>query len=301
MTSEQGRFFIATQDSGLQDRIIVAPFSGGDGSWQLIHIHSGALELTVAENSDGEVLTQITAPALLCQPVRAHQSIKLLAGSSCLHLAVDEIGMFAAVGSRPEAVELHMMIGDTVSLSFQDHPEEEAHIAKSFSGIAAEIKGDEPGRQTIIEAELRCLLVRLWRHSSHARQTISTDGPQTILLRRFRQLVEAQYRNRWRVQDYATALGTTPDRLHNVATKSLGRSPLNLIHERSLREAKGLLTRSNMTIEQIAAYLGFTSAAQFSAFFRKLAGRAPGRYRTEQAALQQDVAQLPRSSLTDWP
>jgi len=156
VTSEQGRFFIATQDSGLQDRIIVAPFSGGDGSWQLIHILSGALELTVAENSDGEVLTQITAPALLCQPVKAHQSIKLLAGSSCLHLAVDEIGMFAAVGSRPEAVELHMMIGDTVSLSFQDHPKEEAHIAKSFSGIASEIKGGEPGRQTI--SKLSCVV-----------------------------------------------------------------------------------------------------------------------------------------------
>jgi len=94
--------------------------------------------------------------------------------------------------------------------------------------LQSEIEGGQPGHQTIVEAELRCLLVRLWRHSYQAIHTVSSDGPQTILLRRFRQLVEAQYRKRWRVQDYAAALGTTADRLHNVATKSLGRSPLNL-------------------------------------------------------------------------
>jgi len=298
---EQGRFFIATEQSGLQDRIIVAPYSGSGESWQLIHIQSGALELMVARPSGPEVLTQITAPAFLCQPVRPFQSIRLLAGSSGVHFAVDEICMFAAVGSRPEAVELRMMISDTASFSFQDDPNEELLIARSMNGIASEIAGGQPGRQTIIEAELRCLLVRIWRSSSKAGDTVSSDAPQTILLRKFRQLVEAQYRKRWRVQDFATALGTTPDRLHNVATKSLDRTPLNLIHERTQREAKALLTRSNMTVEQVAAYLGFSTAAQFSAFFRKLEGQAPGRYRTEHAVSRQDVEELPSSSLTDWP
>lgn len=301
MIAARGRFYIASQQSGLQDRIIVAPFSGVGGSWQLIYIQSGALELTLAEPSGEDVSTQMTAPAFLCQPVKPRQSIKLLAGSSGTHFAVDEAGMIAAVGSRPEAVELRMMISATASLSLEGHPEEATMAAKSLNAIAAEIEGGLPGHQTIVEAELRCLLVRLWRHGYHASHTVSSDGPQTILLRRFRQLVEAQYRKRWQVQDYAAALGTTADRLHNIATKSLGRSPLNLIHERSQREAKALLTRSNMTVEQIAAYLGFSTAAQFSAFFRNQEGQAPGRYRTDHVVSRQDVAKLPSFSFTDWP
>lgn len=301
MIPDQARFFIATQQSGLQDRIIVAPYARTGGSWQLIHLQSGTLELTVAGPQGTEVLMQMTAPAFLCQPVKPLQSIKLLAGSSGVHFAVDEIGMFAAVGSRPEAVELRMMISDTATLSFQDYQDEELLIARSMNGIAFEIAGGQPGRQTIIEAELRCLLVRLWRSSHKAGHTVSSDGPQTILLRKFRQLVEAQYRKRWRVQDYATALGTTPDRLHNVATKSLGRTPLNLIHDRSQSEAKALLTRSNMTVEQIAAYLGFSSAAQFSAFFRKQEGQPPGRYRIVHSSSQQEVTNPSTTSLVDWP
>lgn len=301
MISEHGRFFIAIQQSGLQNRHIVAPYAANEGSWQLVHIQSGALELTTAGPSGVEVTSQIMAPAFLCHPVKANQSIKLLAGSSGTQFAVDEIGMFAAVGSRPESVELRMMISTTSSLAFDEYPQEEALVAKSLAGIASEIEGRQPGHQTIIEAELLCLLLRVWRHSHHAGHTISSDGPQTILLRRFRQLVEAQYRNRWGVKDYAIALGTTPDRLHNVATKSLARAPLDLIHERSQREAKALLWRSNMTVEQIAAYLGFTSAAQFSAFFRKKEGRAPGRYRKDHAFSQKDIAKPLNASLTDWP
>ncbi len=301
MIFEQGRFFFTAQQSGLQDRIIVAPYSAADGAWQLIYIHSGALELTLEQPSAVEAVTQMDAPVLLCQPVKSHQSIKLIAGSSGYQLAVDEAGMFAAVGSRPEAVELRMLLSDTASLSLTTHPDEKVLIENSLLAISAEIEAGQPGGQTIIEAELRCLLVRLWRRSYEASRTQSSDGPQTILLRRFRQLVEAQFRKRWRVQDYAFNLGTTPDRLHSIATKSLGRSPLNLIHERSQREAKALLTRSNMTVEQIAAYLGFTSAAQFSAFFNKQEGQAPGRYRSNHAKSQQDVAKVTSSSLTDWP
>jgi len=56
-----------------------------------------------------------------------------------------------------------------------------------------------------------------------------------------------------------------------------------------------------MTVEQIAAYLGFNTAAQFSAFFRKYEGQAPGRYRTDHAISQKDVTKRPSSSLVDWP
>ena len=113
-------------------------------------------------------------------------------------------------------------------------------------------------------------------------------------------MLEAQFRNRWRVLDYADALGTTTDRLHDITTSALQRTPLSLIHERSLFEAKALLRRSNMTIEQVANYLGFQSAAQFSNFFQHGSGERPGRYRKIARSQRDDRAPVPEH-LTDWP
>ncbi len=205
------------------------------------------------------------------------------------------------LGSRPEAIELRIMVRGTVLMPLAELPNEEVLVRKSIDAIAFESDNDQPGQQTIIEAELRCLLVRLWRHCYHAKDTVSSDGPQTILLRRFRQLVEAHFRDRWRISDYANALGTTADRLHNLATKSLGRTPLALVHERSLREAKALLTRSNMSVEQVAAYLGFGTSAQFSAFFRKHESVPPSQFRLEAAASKAHQSKVIETSLMDWP
>jgi transcriptional regulator GlxA family with amidase domain len=43
--------------------------------------------------------------------------------------------------------------------------------------------------------------------------------------------------------------------------------------------AKRLLTDSRLSLEQIAAQVGYDSAAAFSRVFKKLTGRAPGAWR----------------------
>lgn len=301
MRIDDGQFFLTNLQSGLQTRIVVAPSSGSTRFWQIVYLQSGTVEIASSGRDGAAVISRIDAPGLLCQPVTAHRQIRLLAGSSGVHLAVDEFGMAAALGSKPEAVELRMMVSDLAALSLMGQADHEAHVIHALNAIGWELDRQSPGQITVIEAQLRCLLVHLWRNSHRADQALAPGGSQTVLLRRFRQLVETHFRNRWRVSDYAAALGTTTDRLHNLTTQSLQRAPIALIHERSLREAKALLTRSNMTLEQVAAYLGFNTSAQFSAFFRKHEKEPPGRYRALHAIRQADRSAVRDPNFTDWP
>lgn len=305
MPQDDAQFYFAPLASGLQDRVIVAPYSGSQRSWQIIYLQSGAIEFA-APRHDGPAsasasATELHAPAILCKPADRHAQINLQAGSSGVQLAVNDAAMTSVLGSRPEAVELRIMVNGLVALPLQDQPRHEAIVAQTLGAISDEIDQRSAGHLVVVEAQLRCLFIHLWREIYKTRETTSLDGPQTILLRRFRQLVETHYRNRWRVADYAQALNTTSDRLHNVATTVLGRAPLDLIHERSHREAKALLTRSNMTLDQIAAYLGFKTPAQFSAFFRHREAMPPGRYRSTHFETQTRVAIERDANFNDWP
>ena len=298
---EDGQFYAEILRSGLQDRIVVAPFQVAARSWQLVYLQSGTLEIGHGNHGEDPSVQTLAGPGLVCQPVQPRRTIRLIAGSVGAHLAIEEFGMAAAVSSKPEAVELRLMAEDAVALPLSTLPGVDQDIAHAFRVILSEMESTLPGQETIVEAQLRYLLVQLWRHGYRAKDTLSQDAAQTILLRRFRQLVEAQFRKRWRVTDYALALGTTPDRLHSLATKTLSRTPLALIHERSRHEAKALLVRSNMTVEQIAEFLGFHSAAQFNQFFCKHEGTPPGRYRKSRRAKPPNEQLRGDASLTDWP
>ena len=95
---------------------------------------------------------------------------------------------------------------------------------------------------------------------------------------RFGKLAEIRFRERWGVRDYASELGLSTDRLHDICTRILGKPPLRLIHERTLSESQSLLERSSRTVDQIADVLGFHTASQFSKFFKSIVGVPPGAY-----------------------
>lgn len=301
MSQPDGQFFFALLSGGLQDRTIVSPFVAADGSWDVIYLRSGSVEVSSVRSAAEEESTRFDAPMILCIPHDPEVQIRLIAGSAGAHLAVNDLAMTTTLGSRPEAIELRVMVSRVVALSLQDLPDLQSFVAFALETIGIETARQSPGRTVIVEAQLRSILIHLWREAYKPRETLSRDGAQTLLLRRFRQLVETHFRERWKVRDYADALNTTPDRLHNITTSVLERTPKELLHERTQREARALLMRSNLTLDQIAAYLGFATTPQFSAYFRKMEGQAPGRYRAASFAQQTDFSIEQDSRFHDWP
>lgn len=301
MLEPDGQFFFSILSGGLQDRSLIVPFASTERSWQIVYLRSGAIDLLPDQVETSREATRFSGPMIICTPYDPDIQIRLLAGSAGVHLAVNDLAMMNSLGSRPEAIELRLMVNSTVALPLQGLSELERRITVTLESIAVESQGPSPGKAVILEAQLRCLLILMWRECYQPSETISRDGVQTILLRRFRQLVETNFRNRWKVRDYANALNTTSDRLHSVTTSNLRRSPKDLITERTHREALALLMRSNLTLDQIAAYLGFKTTPQFSAHFRKIEGCPPGKYRASTFANQTVSLSEQQTRFDDWP
>lgn len=88
------------------------------------------------------------------------------------------------------------------------------------------------------------------------------------LLRNFFVLVDQHYREKKKVQDYAIMLHCSPKTLSNVFSQRHLPSPLQIIRERILAEAKRLLLYSEKPAKEIAYLLGFNSPSEFSRFFK---------------------------------
>lgn len=104
-------------------------------------------------------------------------------------------------------------------------------------------------------------------------------------LRKYNLLVENHYRKEHTVQFYAEKLNKSPKTLANFFALYNHKSPLVVIQERVILEAKRLLMYTDKSSKEIAYELGFDDAAYFSNFFKKQTSYAPSDFRNAKAAL----------------
>ena len=159
--------------------------------------------------------------------------------------------------------------------------------AGSFSGtfgrLGRELSWRTPGYHAAVEATLVGVLVDMLRLTRQQAE-VAAPGPYAQLVARFRGLVEEGRRSGRSVDDYARELSTSPKRLRRACKERAGASPAQIIHDRVVLEAQRLLVYSNMTIGEIAFYLGFDDAAYFSRFFARECGASPRAFRTQSKA-----------------
>lgn len=158
-------------------------------------------------------------------------------------------------------------------------------VEAALKNLSRELVWAAPGSGAAVEAHLLAVMVEALRLSIQAKAAgPAMHGAQAGLVARFRELVEAHYRESLTIDGYAGRLGVTVGQLRAACRKVAAVSPLRLMQDRAILEAKRALLYSNMTVAEVGYHLGFEDPAYFSRFFAKAEGVSPRRYRAEREA-----------------
>ena len=99
------------------------------------------------------------------------------------------------------------------------------------------------------------------------------------IVREFNYLVEKHFKEKHSVAEYASLLNKSPKTLSNLFGKMHDRSPLKVIQDRLMLEARRLLRYTEKPISEIGYEIGFNDIQSFSRFFKKNEGRSPSEFR----------------------
>ncbi|MEO1140483.1 MAG: helix-turn-helix domain-containing protein [Pseudomonadota bacterium] len=99
------------------------------------------------------------------------------------------------------------------------------------------------------------------------------------LVEAYASLVERDFATGLAMQDYARALGVTPTHLTRICKSTAGMTASHILTGRALHAARDLLETTSLPANQIAARLGFRSAAYFSRFILRHTGKSPSALR----------------------
>lgn len=99
------------------------------------------------------------------------------------------------------------------------------------------------------------------------------------LTKKFKQLVRKHYRDMKKPSDYAGLMRFSINYLNDTIKSVTGFTASWFIQQEMLREGQRLLCYTDLSIKEIAAWLGYDDHKYFNRLFTKLAGDSPGRFR----------------------
>jgi AraC-like DNA-binding protein len=99
------------------------------------------------------------------------------------------------------------------------------------------------------------------------------------ITRKFKMLVQNNFKDKKSVSDYAKILNITAGHLSETVQKDIGKSAGSFIHDRIILEAKRLLYHSPKTVKEIAFELKYEDPSYFTRFFKSHAKVTPEEFR----------------------
>jgi AraC family transcriptional regulator, transcriptional activator of pobA len=167
-----------------------------------------------------------------------------------------------------------------------------ASLQSVIDDIGAEYEAEQGGYEDVLRSYLAIFLLKA---SRFAEPVANTEPAMRALMlaRRFKGLLEENFRKLAEVEEYACMLRVTERALNEATRRALGATANKLIRDRVMLEAKRLLLHSDTPIQQIADQLAFEDPAYFSRCFKKHTGRSPLDYRQALANLHTESPRTP--------
>ncbi|MDO1450470.1 helix-turn-helix domain-containing protein [Rhodocytophaga aerolata] len=160
---------------------------------------------------------------------------------------------------------------------------EESFINYLFRQMEEEFALQDPSLEEMIRTYLKQLLIkatRLWK-KQHLQKNIVSQNNDLEFFRKFTRLVDAHYKEKHTVADYADVLAMAAKTVTHKFKRLNLPQPNEVIKNRIILEAKRLLVHTSLTAKEIAHELGYEDPAYFSRQFQIKTGESPSGFRTK--------------------
>ena len=148
------------------------------------------------------------------------------------------------------------------------------YITTLLDQVKTELSSFKNTDKHLLRALLYQILILLNRRYAKA-NPLSSKSKTNRYVGPFMQLVNAQHQQNRSVEHYAQQLHITSGHLNSLVKECCGISAKRYILNRNILESKRLLLYSNLTIDEIAANLGYETASYFIRAFKEHTGITP--------------------------
>ena len=241
------------------------------GLFQLLLLIEGGAQLRLEDR-----IEDVHAPFAVAIPSGVAHAFHFTPGTRGFVLTIEEV-MLVRRSARAGGPGALLTQPALVDLSVA--PEQSNRLITLIEQIALEFRDGGRATGAVLQWLAGTALVLLLRQTENMARKQIGGAREAAEFQRFRDLVESHYKDHWPVTRYASTMGMSESRLSRICHASTGRSPLQVIQERILVEARRRLRHVAGSVSMLAYELGFEDPAYFWRFFRRMTGMTPAAFR----------------------
>lgn len=175
-------------------------------------------------------------------------------------------------------------------------------IQQSFKDIISEYERFSREKDYLLRNYIHILLLRIREIYQPLAQKMNDNTSRSAkLANKFKHLVENNFVNMHKVQEYADQIHISAKHLGDVVLETFGRTPRDMINDMLLLEAKVQLGSTDKTVTEIALDLNFNDQSHFTHFIKQRTGFSPLELREKFLTNIEDVKLLTGFSPANQP
>lgn len=194
------------------------------------------------------------------------------------YITIFNVDFFLKNNFPHKYIENKKILSSSIQPYVQLSDSEAKEIENIFETILEEKKQEANYNNERIALKIIELLIlgeRLFDKKLNLEMTV----PSIDIIKRFIDLLEANFSKERSVKFYAAKLAMHPNSLNALIKKHTGTTAKESIQNRVLIETKYLLHSTKLSIKEISNKLGFNDPNYFTSFFTKYENTSPGSYR----------------------
>lgn len=252
-------------------------------NWEIKeHLHTDLAQLFVIEKGEGILIsekkeTKITGPGMIYIPTNT------LHGFVFQDNVEGEVITFADSYLENNFKNNQKVIYELSHLqcfNFENNSTDFQQIIILKQMIVKELREEKIEKRLFIYALFQTLFLIIYRITQ--KQTTvaeATDNKTLAYFQTFQKSTKQGFSKTKTISQYAKEIGITTMHLNRVCKAVVNKSPIQIIHEKIITEAKKYLLNTTYSISEISYFLNFNDPAYFTRLFKKNVGVSPSDFR----------------------
>lgn len=252
-------------------------------NWEIKeHLHTDLAQLFIIVEGDGVLFSekkeyQIIGPCVIFVP------------TNTLHGFAFEDNIKGEVFTFSESILVNTFSKNQKILFELNHLncvnfEKENHLFVNINTfremLKKELNEEDAEKRHFVNALFQVLFLAIYRVvQSQNNPKLETDNRTLKHFQEFQKLIKQGFLETKTIHQYAQEIGITTMHLNRVCKGVLNKSPLQIIHEQIINEAKKYLLNTSYSITEISYFLNFNDPAYFTRLFKKNVGVSPSDFR----------------------
>lgn len=155
---------------------------------------------------------------------------------------------------------------------------EQINVLKEM--IIKELNEENLEKKAFLNSLFQTLFLSIFRVNQIQKKDVEITDHKTLkYFQKFQKSIREGFSESKSISQYAKEIGITTMHLNRVCKMVVNKSPIQIIHEQLIVEAKKYLLNTSYSISEISYFLNFNDPAYFTRLFKRNVGVSPSDFR----------------------